>query len=242
MMSDKSPTAEYYDENWKTKHSRSAYDTLENRWRTRWDFVLDRIREGSTVLDMGCGDGVIGGILVDDYGCEVHGVDVSEYALENAREKGVETDTCNISREPLPYDDNEFDAVLLLCVLEHIPRPEFALKEATRVLRPGGSIYVSLPNPLRWNLRLAFLMGRLHPDLLHQRPGEGTHYRFFRYEDGLEKMIGHLELPITLEEKEANVKNPNKYSDLGLRARRTLISLFPSLFCEYMNYQFVLPE
>jgi methionine biosynthesis protein MetW len=240
-MSNKSPTAEYYDENWKTKHSRSAYDSLENRWRTRWQFVLERIEDGSRVLDMGCGDGVIGGLLVDEHDCEVHGVDVSEYALENAREKGVETDTCNISREPLPYDDDEFDAVLLLCVLEHIPRPEFALEEASRVVRPGGDVYVSLPNPLRWNLRLAFLKGELHPDLLHQRPGEGTHYRFFNYEDGLETIVDRLELPITLAEKEADVKNPNKYSTVGLWARRRLISRFPSLFCEYMNYRYTHP-
>lgn len=241
-MSDKSPTAEYYDKNWRTKHSRSAYETLENRWRTRWDFVLDRIEEGAKILDMGCGDGVIGGILIDEYDCEVHGVDVSGYALENAREKDVVTEKYNISRDPLPYDDDEFDAVLLLCVLEHIPRPEFAFEEATRVVRPGGSIYVSLPNPLRWNLRLAFLAGRLHPDLLHQRPGEGTHYRFFRYKDGLERMVDSLDIPLTLMEKVPDVKNPNKYSNPGLRFRRTLIRLFPSLFCEYMNYQFVLPE
>ncbi|HLM27169.1 MAG TPA: methyltransferase domain-containing protein [Thermoleophilaceae bacterium] len=54
------------------------------------------------------------------------------------------------SADALPLQDEEFDAVLMTQVLEHLPQPLEALQEARRVLRPGGRAYLTVP--LVWEL------------------------------------------------------------------------------------------
>ncbi|TMR03423.1 methyltransferase domain-containing protein [Actinomadura soli] len=240
MGEDVTPTEAYYDEAWRVKLNRPEYATLNRRWRSRWDFVAAHIRERADVLDMGCGDGVLGARLIRDKGCDVFGVDVSDYALDKARSQGIKASKSDISMSPLPFDGASFDAVVLSCVLEHIPHPEHALAQAVRVLRAGGSLFVTLPNPLTWKIRLAFLRGEFHPDFLHSKPGEGLHYRFWRCGGELEAMVADLDLPADLKVKEVDVKNPKLYSRPGLRARRLAIRLRPGLFGEYMHYFFLL--
>lgn len=93
---------------------------------------------GEKVLDSGCGNGRLLEILRDrDY----FGVDISEKLIEIAKQKYhkgkfLVTDALN-----LPFPDNFFDKIYSLSVLHNIPSKEFRLqylKEAKRVLKPGG--------------------------------------------------------------------------------------------------------
>jgi SAM-dependent methyltransferase len=45
----------------------------------------------------------------------------------------------------LPFDDSSFDSVIMQAVLEHLHTPEVAIKEAFRVLKPGGFLYLEVP-------------------------------------------------------------------------------------------------
>ncbi len=47
--------------------------------------------------------------------------------------------------EPLPFPDDDFDTVVLSDVIEHVPRPELVLSESARILRPGGTVLISVP-------------------------------------------------------------------------------------------------
>ena len=54
--------------------------------------------------------------------------------------------------EPLPYADGQFDVVVSMDVIEHVPEPLPWLKECVRVLRSGGQLYLTTPNYASWSL------------------------------------------------------------------------------------------
>ncbi len=115
----------------------------------RW---LDGVPAGTRVLDAGCGEGV----LVEEYAgrLRIEGIDPN-YSSDRVR-AGSLTD--------LPYEDGSFERALCLDVLEHLTFEEQprALAELCRVLRPGGELFVSIPNLAHLQSRLHFLLrGRL---------------------------------------------------------------------------------
>ena len=94
------------------------------------------------ILDLGCGSGDFGRYRPSG-GTEVHGIDADRGAVASAArfEVAVQGD---LDRPPLPYEDQFFDAVLARDILEHLWEPWVALREAHRVLRPGGVIVGSV--------------------------------------------------------------------------------------------------
>lgn len=232
----KSPSEAYYDDAWAVKLARREYATLDRRWRSRWEFVSNRIHKGSAVLDIGCGDGVLGSMLTSEHACSVVGVDVSSYAIALASERGVKGQRVDIDTEALPFPDETFDVAIASCVLEHIGRPEHVIQEAWRVLKTGGIFYVSLPNPMTWKIRLAFIFGRFHPDFLHSLPGEGIHYRFWPVRDGLEHMLSELEVQFVVDEKSIELKNPRLGSKVKRALKKRAIRVTPALFGEYVHF------
>ena len=113
---------------------------------------LDRLPQGSQVLDAGCGEGV----LVDEYTgrLAIEGVDAN-YSSDRVR---------HASLTELPYPDGSFDRALCLDVLEHLTfeQQPMALAELHRVVRPGGEVLVSVPNLAHLQSRVHFLLlGRL---------------------------------------------------------------------------------
>ncbi len=102
-----------------------------------------KVRAGETVLDVGCGTGVVA-VSAARIGAKASGLDLTpvllEPARENARLAGVDIDFVEGDAEKLPYADAAFDVVL--SQLGHIfaPRPEVVTAEMLRVLKPGGRI------------------------------------------------------------------------------------------------------
>lgn len=230
MMSD------YYDKVWRKKLSLPQYATLDARWRSRWDFAVDRIAPGSRVLDVACGDGVMGGMLIERKSCSVTGLDVSAFAREKAQARGLVTFACDISGERFPVADAAYDAATLLCCLEHIFDPGHALRETARAVRPGGRLYVTLPNAVGLRFRLAFLRGRMSKDFLHTNDGEGLHIRFFAYDRDFERFVAEEVPALALVSKLAALKNPRKHSAFGRAVLGAGIRLWPNLFAEYTHY------
>jgi len=117
---------------------------LEKAVTNPW--VLRRMREFHSdfkgrVLDIGCG----GGFLTFDLkreGWKCTGLDVSDEVLDVGRKRDPQQEIEWVvgRAEQLPFTEGTFDVVCMMDVLEHISEPKSALREATRVLAPGGTL------------------------------------------------------------------------------------------------------
>lgn len=105
--------------------------------------------EGPKVLDVGCGVGLVHAHLAPKVR-ELHGVEVSEASLEEARARNPGVVYQAYNGDILPYADGEFDAAYAINVMHHVPVeswPAFA-RELARVVRPGGLVIIIEHNPL----------------------------------------------------------------------------------------------
>ena len=113
-----------------------ALDRLDIRFaRTMW--IYDNVRPGSSVLDLGCGAGMLA--LLKRKGVTLTGVDLSPDCSLAAQRNGYDfTATTELSK--LPFPENSFDYVVSLDVLGHIgfEEKDAVLSEVKRVLRPDG--------------------------------------------------------------------------------------------------------
>ena len=113
-----------------------ALDRFDIRFaRTMW--IYDNVRAGSTVLDLGCGAGMLA--LLKRKGVTLTGVDLSGECSLAARRNGYDfTATTQLTR--LPFPDHAFDYVVSLDVIGHVgfEEKDMVLAEIKRVLRPDG--------------------------------------------------------------------------------------------------------
>lgn len=112
------------------------------------------------VLDVGCNRGSVEWLFHEMAPGEaavthVEGVDVSTQAI--ARARALELPNCSFQAydgDRLPFDDARFDLVVMIEVLEHVMDKNALLREIHRVLRPGGRLYLTTPNPECLALRI----------------------------------------------------------------------------------------
>ena len=102
-----------------------------------------QLEPGDTLLDAGCGDGLIGFgalTLVGDSGAVIFD-DISEELLDRCRAIAAGDPRCRFVNAPitaLPLDDESVDAVTVRSVLIYVPEKQQALAELHRVLGPAG--------------------------------------------------------------------------------------------------------
>jgi ubiquinone/menaquinone biosynthesis C-methylase UbiE len=122
---------------------------------------------GTRLLDLCCGTGVVTGAAVAR-GAVPIGVDFSPAMLAEARRAHPRLQFDEGDAEALPYPDHSFDAVVSNFGVHHVPRPNRAIAEALRVLRPGGRVaFTTWAQPadnIAW--RLLFDAIRAHGDPL----------------------------------------------------------------------------
>lgn len=113
----------------------------------RLERILDDLPDrDSTVLEIGCGAGRhTRAIKHYRPRCRVYGCDLSERAIEEARQAGQDVEYRVGDALDLPYPEEFFDTVAILDVLEHVDDPLAALSEVWRVLKPGGRLLAYVP-------------------------------------------------------------------------------------------------
>jgi 2-polyprenyl-6-hydroxyphenyl methylase/3-demethylubiquinone-9 3-methyltransferase len=150
------------------------YDHLGDRWYTADDDPVALLRaEGRAkvkwclenwetagspqrVLDVGCGGGLLPNALVPllPSATEITGVDLSAGSLEVARRHDPSGRIRYLKADALhlPFKDGEFDTVFCMDFLEHVEDPAAVITEISRVLKPGGTVFLHTfnRNPVSW--------------------------------------------------------------------------------------------
>jgi len=102
--------------------------------------------ENKIILDVGCGTGIMGAVLLNNYSCWVFGIDKNKPHLELARKKGLLINNADLEKDNLPYQNEFFDVVLCCETIEHIINYDFTLMEIYRVLKKSGVLIITTPN------------------------------------------------------------------------------------------------
>lgn len=132
-------------------------------------FIFDEIKKimPKKVLDAGCGRGFyINSLTNFDFIEEIHGVDIVDKYLKIAKKNSLDN-RIKIRKADiysLPYPNNYFDVIVCSEVLEHLAWDKKALFELKRVLKPSGTLLITVPNlnfpflwdPINWILMKLF--------------------------------------------------------------------------------------
>jgi SAM-dependent methyltransferase len=118
--------------------------------------VIHHVPAGGSVLDLGCGTGELAGAIAAA-GMRATGCDISPKMLHRAASADPSGTVDWVQLDPgwqvLPFCPNTFDAVVASSVLEYVDDPTAVLRECRRVLRVGGIVLCTVPDPrhpIRW--------------------------------------------------------------------------------------------
>jgi len=140
-------------------------------WHEQPGYFRDVTRHfppSAAILDVGCGTAWLA-----DHFPDYTGIDGSPDAVAAARANGREITLGDVDA-PLPFGDARFDGVVLKDLLEHVADPVAVVREALRVLKPGGLVFASSPDAQRW----------VWNDYTHRRPFTRRSFRLLFADQG----------------------------------------------------------
>lgn len=164
-----------------SNYSEGKLDTKKRN--TAWAKIFDYIFDGSTVLDFGCSDGVLGGELKRQKNCTVYGVEIDDGDLKKAKKVLDGVFNFNIEKDDIPKELKaiKFDAIILADVIEHFVHPSKSLAKLRTLLNKNGRIIFSIPNMAHLSVRMKLLEGSF--DYTETGLLDKTHLHFYDYNE-----------------------------------------------------------
>jgi SAM-dependent methyltransferase len=174
------------------------------------------IRPGQSVLDVACGTGIVA-LTAERRGARVQGIDLTPALLSEARHLATTLAAPVEFREGdvelLPFPDGAFDVVVSQFGHMFAPRPQAAIEQMLRVLKPGGRIAFSTWPPALLMGRLFTLVSEYLPppagvaplaawgdqDTVRQRLGDGVRQIEFNFDDTTVPALSPRHLAASLE-------------------------------------------
>lgn len=165
------------------KETKGYYDLV----RTDALKILPAENRWNSVLEVGCGDGLtLEHLKKKNIAAKTTGVEIDPSAAERATGRVDRVLNCSADVMRRNLQNEEFDLILCLDVLEHLYDPWTILREIEAVLQPGGYLLISIPNVQHWSVIVSLLFGRWN----YTKAGlmDQTHIRFFT-EKSLRQLI-----------------------------------------------------
>ena len=107
------------------------------------DIIVEMVKPGASVLDLGCGDGMLLSRLVKEKKARAQGIEVDAQAIYKCVARGLSVFHGDIDSGLSEYNDNSFDYVILSQTFQQVQKPDDVLRESLRV---GKEVIVSFPN------------------------------------------------------------------------------------------------
>ncbi len=121
--------------------------------------VAELVAPGSRVLDVGCGDGELLRLLVEERNVDGRGIELSQQGVNDCVAKGLSVIQGDADADLVDYPTDAFDYVILSQTLQATRQPRVVLEH---MLRIGGRAIVSVPNFGHWKVRAQLaLFGRM---------------------------------------------------------------------------------
>lgn len=147
--------------------------------RTSLSVLAQLVQQQTTVLDLGCGSGALGQLLLQANQCTCDGLTFNEAEAVHAqphyrRVVVADLETCDLLAI---FPTEHYDYIICADVLEHLRTPERVLMACQKLLKPAGQLLVSVPNASYAGLVAELLQGEFR----YREEGllDSTHLRFF---------------------------------------------------------------
>jgi predicted TPR repeat methyltransferase len=163
--SDPREVAGRYDD-WATSYDDDLASWSYRAPATVTEIVLTRQPAAASVLDVGCGTGLVGRALRGSgFAGRILGLDISPASLEVAEQSGAydSLEPADLQQR-LPVDDDSVDAVVCVGVMTYLPEVEAVWRELARVVRPGGLVVVTQREDLWVERECQAVVDRLQDD------------------------------------------------------------------------------
>lgn len=173
--------ARHYESWCRSPHGRAIENSIEQLM-----LLLLDLKPGERALDIGCGTGSHL-LILSKLGLNVSGIDASPYMIQKARERfGQRCELKTGMAEALPFDDNEFDLVVIINTLEFLDDALQALREAGRVA--NRKVFIGVINSLSCNGLSKKAQGLLGDPLF----SHAKFYNIWQLKSLLQKAYGHV--------------------------------------------------
>lgn len=128
--------------------------------RPEYQFIVDLVQPGSSVLDLGCGEGHLMKALQKQRRARVQGIELSDTAVQACVEKGLFVYHGDLNEGLADFNDQSVDYVILTSTIQVLQRPDLLILEAARV---GKQCVISVPNFGHWRVRFQLMLEGVMP-------------------------------------------------------------------------------